>query len=156
MFLLEPILTIAYEKLAHDPADVVPKVKERFFQLLEKNRIRVVSNLTRQEIEASLRTFGKGGDGAAELTSVFSTACEGIDPATIYGKWDDEVERVLSEKDYVAGLRLYKIKGLPAEAGSAFGLRYQDQVMRWLRGKEAEAFITVLREVIPNIPQRAE
>jgi len=156
LFLLQPILTIAAEKLGHNSAEVLAKVEERVFSLLEKNSVRVVSNLTRQEIEAALRTFGKGGDGAEALSSSFKSACAAIDPAVIYAKWEKQITRVLAEKDYAAALRFYKIKGLPSEAGSVFGVKFQDQVMRWLRSKDSAALVAALRAAIPQIPERAK
>lgn len=69
LFLLEPILVIAAEKLGLNPAEMVAKVKERVFSAFSKNSVRVVSNLTRQEIETALRIFGRGGDGAEALSA---------------------------------------------------------------------------------------
>lgn len=155
LFLLEPILVIASEKLGHIRDEIVPKVKDRVFALLRNNAVRVVSNLTRQEIESALRTFGKGDDGAEALSSAFKSACAAIDPAVIYAKWDEEIARVLAVKDYAAALRYYKIKGLPSEAGSAFGVKFKEQVMRWLRGKDSASLVAALRAAIPEIPERA-
>ena len=156
LFLLDPILQIACVKLGHEPSEVIPRVKARVFRLLEQNRVLVASNLTRQEIETALRTFGRGGDGAEAISTSFNNACSSINPAAIYSKWDHEITRVLSELDYLAALRIYKIKGLPSEAGNTFGMRFQDQVMRWLRGKDAEEFVSSLRAVIPEIRERSE
>lgn len=156
LFLLEPILMITSEKLGHSRDEVVPKVKDRVFTLLKNNAVRVVSNLTRQEIETALRKFGKGGDGAEALSSAFKSACIAIDPAAIYAKWEAEIARVLAEKDYAAALRFYKIKGLPSEAGSVFGVKFQNQVMRWLRGKDSASLVAAIRAAIPEIPDRAK
>jgi hypothetical protein len=156
LFLLESILVIAAEKLGYNPAETVPKVKERVFATLNTNAVRVISNLTRMEIEAGLRTFGKGGDGAEALTAAYKGACEAIDPAAIYAKWEKKIGRVLSEKDYPAALRYYKTKGLASEAGSVFGVRFQDQVMRWLRGKDSVSVVAALRAAIPEIPAVAK
>ena len=155
LFLLESILVIASEKLGHDPAVVVPKVKERVFAALKVNVVRVISNLTRMEIEVGLRTFGKGGDGSGALKAAYESACSAIDPAAIYAKWEKEMDRVLSEKDYPAALRYYKTKGLQAEAGVVFGVKFQDQVMRWLRSKDSALMVAALRAAIPQIPERA-
>lgn len=152
LFLIESILVIAAEKLGHNPLEAVAKVKERVFTNLNTNVVRVISNLTRMEIEAGLRTFGKGGDGAEVLTAAYKSACTAIDPATIYAKWEREIDRVLSEKDYAAALRYYKTKGLASEAGSVFAVRFQDQVMRWLRSKDSVTLIAALRAAIPDIP----
>jgi hypothetical protein len=152
LFLLESILVIAAEKLGHNPAEAVAKVKERVFTTLNANVVRVISNLTRMEIEAGLRTFGNGGDGAEALTAAYKGACAAIDPAAIYAKWEEEISRVLSERDYPAALRYYKTKGLASEAGSVFGVRFQDQVMRWLRGKDSASLVAALRAAIPEIP----
>jgi AAA domain, putative AbiEii toxin, Type IV TA system len=156
LFLLESILVIAAEKLGHNPAEAVAKVKERVFATLNTNTVRVVSNLTRMEIEAGLRTFGKGGDGAEALTSAYNGACAAIDPAAIYAKWDKEMLRVLTEKDYPAALRYYKTKGLVSEAGVVFGTKFQEQVMRWLRSKDSAPLVAALRAVIPEIPAVAK
>lgn len=156
LFLLESVLVIAAEKLGHNPAEMIAKVKERVFSTLNSNSVRVVSNLTRQEIETALRTFGKGDDGVEALSTAFKGACAAIEPAVIYAKWDKEIGRVLAEKDYSAALRYYKTKGLPAEAGAVFGVKFQDQVMRWLRSKDAGALVTALRAAIPEIPAPAQ
>ncbi len=156
LFLLESILVIAAEKLGHNPAEAVAKVKERVFTSLDTNVVRVISNLTRMEIEAGLRMFGKGGDGAEALAAAYKGACAAIDPAAIYAKWEKEIVRVLSEKDYPAALRYYKTKGLPSEAGNVLGVKFQDQVMRWLRGKDSEALVAALRATIPEIPAVAK
>jgi hypothetical protein len=114
--------------------------------------VRVVSNLTRQEIESCLRTFGAGGDGADVLARDFKRACKEIAPKTIYEKWDAEINRVLAEGDYPAALRYYKTKGLHADVGSVLGLKYQDQIMRWLRSKDADALVAAFRAAIPSFP----
>lgn len=156
LFLLESILVIAAEKLGHNPAEAVAKVKKRVFVILNTNLVRVISNLTRMEIEAGLRTFGKGGDGAEALTVAYTGACGSIDPTAIYAKWEQEIGRVLREKDYSAALRYYKTKGLSSEAGNVFGIRFQDQVMRWLRSKDAGTLVAALRDAIPQIPEVAK
>ena len=152
LFLLESILVIAAEKLGHNPSETLAKVKERVFFTLNTNAVRVISNLTRMEIEAGLRTFGKGGDGSEALTSAYKGACAAIDPVAIYAKWEREIGRVLAEKDYRAALRYYKTKGLPSEAGGVFGIKFQEQVMRWLRSKDSAPLVAALRAAIPEIP----
>jgi hypothetical protein len=156
LFLLEEVLTISAERLGHNRDDVVPKVKDRVFKLLQSKAVEVASNLTRQEIETALRTFGKGGDGAEALSSDFKRACDAVDPKAIYSKWENEIVRVLAEQDYEAALRYYKIKGLHAEAGSVFGVRFQAQIMRWLRNKDSAPLVAALRLRIPQIPERAK
>jgi len=78
LFLLEPILLMAAEKLGHDPTETFTKVKERVFTALNTNAERVLSNLTRMEIEAGLRKFVNGGDGSIALTTSFNSACSSI------------------------------------------------------------------------------
>jgi len=152
LFLHESIIIIAAKKLGHSPGEALAKVKERVLSILNTNFVRVVSNLTRMEIETGLRAFGKGGDGAEALMAAYKGACAAIDPSTIYGKWEKEIHRVLAEKDYPAALAYYKIKGLPAEAGNVFGVRFQDQVMRWLRSDDSAEIVAALRAAIPAIP----
>jgi ABC-type oligopeptide transport system ATPase subunit len=156
LFLTEPVVRISAEKLGHSPDEILLKIKDRVFELLKKNAVRVASNLTRQEMEAALRTFGAGEDGAEALSAAYKTACAASDPALIYTKWEKEIARVIEQKDYAAALRYYKIKGLPAEAGSVFGLKFQDQMMRWLRSKDAALFVAAFRSVIPSLPERAK
>ena len=152
LFLLEPMLRIAAEKLARDPDEIVSGVQSRAFELLNKNRVRVISNLTRQEMETKLRLVGKGGDGCGALSTAYATACAAISPETIYNRWETEVARVLAERDYAATLRYYKVKGLAADAASPlFGVKYHEQVMRWLRSKDAEPFIAAMRAAVPAI-----
>ena len=151
LFLLESVLRIAATNLARNPDETVLGVQSRVFDVLDKNRVRVISNLTRQEMEPKLRQIGKGGDGAEALSTAFSSACAAINPETIYKRWEVEIARVLSERDYAAALRYYKIKGLAADAASPlFGVKYQDQIMRWLRSKDAEPFLAAMRAAVPN------
>jgi len=151
LLLTEPILQLISEKLGQNPAEAIVKIKARVFDLLNKNSAGVISNLTRQEIETKLRLVGKGGDGAASLAAAFTTACSAINPTEIYKRWEIEISRVLVEKDYPAALRYYKIKGLPSEAGTVFSLKYQEQIMRWLRSENAQEFVGALRKAVPNI-----
>lgn len=155
LFLLESVLAIAAEKLGHDPKESIARVKERVFANVTKNQVRIVSNLTRQEIESALRVFGKSGDGVEALVQSFQTACAAIDPASIYAKWNAELTRVISENDYSAALRYYKTKGLHSEAGVVFGVKYQDQIVRWLRGKDAASLVAAFKAEIPSLPMKA-
>lgn len=152
LFLVETVLVIAAQRLGHDPASIIPKVKERVFSKLSDNLIRVVSNLTRQEIETGLRNFGKGGDGPDALSTFFNDTCTAIDPAAIYAKWEERIRRVLADRDYAGALRYYKNKGLAAEADPVFSIKFKDQVMRWLRSNDAVALVAALHAVIPEIP----
>ena len=156
LFLIESILAIAAERLGHNPDETVAKVKDRVFDILNANIVRVISNLTRMEIEVGLRRFGKGGDGAEALEAAYKGACAAIDPAAIYAKWEKEVARVSSEKDYPAALRYYKNKGLVSEASRVFGVSFQEQVMRWLRGRDSASLVAALRAAIPEIPAVAK
>lgn len=152
MFLTDPVLRVASEKLGLDPDETIAKVKSRVFDLLKTNRVQVVSNLTRQEIETGLRVFGKGGDGTEALTATFGTACAAIKPGEIYNRWESEITRVLADNDYAGALRYYKTKGLAsAAAGPVFGVKYQEQILRWLRSENAGQFVEALRALVPKI-----
>jgi hypothetical protein len=152
LFLTESVLTIAALKLGRDPVETLAKVKERVLGQLRRQRVRVVSNLTRQEIEAGLRLIGKGEDGAEALTSAFAVACNAIKPDEIYKRWDIAIEDVLTAQDYPGALRYYKTKGLAAEADAVFGLKYQEHVMRWLRSQHALEFVEAIRASLPILP----
>ena len=73
LFLLESrCWTLPRKSWGTYPAEAVAKVKERrVYHSLKTNAVHVDLNLTRQEIETGLRTFGKGGDGAEALTAAF-------------------------------------------------------------------------------------
>jgi len=148
LFLIESVLVLASEKLGHIPGDSLPKVKERVFATLKRNSVSVISNLTRQEIESSLRNFGKSGNGADELLRAFKNASESIDPLALYAKWEREITRTVEEKDYSAALRYYKIKGLSSEAGSILGVKYHDLIIRWLRSSDRAAFLKAFQTLI--------
>jgi len=151
LLLVEPVLQLAAAKLGRNPEQTIADVKSRILDVVKKNSARVVSNLTRQEMEIKLRLIGKGDDGAEALTTAFTSACAAINPAGIYKRWEIEIARVIDDKDYEAALRYYKIKGLASEAGSIFGLKYPDQIMRWLRSENAQEFIEALRTAAPKL-----
>lgn len=152
LFLLEEVLRVAATRLSLPPDETVAKVQERVFGLLDKEREQVISNLTRQEMEPMLRRIGKGDDGSNAMAEHFKAACTAIDPTSIYSRWEAEIARVLKEHDYPAALRLYKTKGLAAQAATpVFGVKnFRDQVMRWLRDKDAEPLVTAMRAAVPN------
>ncbi len=156
LLLAEPVLGLAAARLGLDPIEAIGKVRFRVFDLLKRNRVRVISNLTRQEVETKLRLVGKGGDGAEALTAAFTTACAAINPNEIYKRWENEIARVVAENDYLGALRYYKTKGLASEAETIFGLKYQDLIMRWLRSENAQEFIEALRSVLPKIVTHTE
>ena len=150
LFVSEPVLTLAASRLGFEPKGIVLKVKSRIFELLHKNCVRVISNLTRQEIELKLRRFGKGGDGVEALSDAFTNACAEIKPREIYTRWETEINHVLKDNDYAAALRYYKTKGLSNEASSVFSLKYEDQVKRWLRSENPQEIINALRSAVPT------
>jgi len=151
LFLVEPVLLVAAKMLGQNPAEIVPRVKVRVFDLLKKNGDRVISNLTRQEMETKLRSIGGSKDGAESISASFTTACSQINPQEIYKRWEVEIARVIREQDYNAALRYYKIKGLASEAGAVFGLKYHSQIMQWLRSEISEEFVKAIRAVLPKI-----
>jgi hypothetical protein len=97
LFLLDSVLRIAAKKLALDPDKTVALVQSRVFDIFKKHRVRIVSNLTRQEIEFKFGLIGKGEDGVEALTAAFVSVFGEISPAAIYRGWDTEIERVLSK-----------------------------------------------------------
>lgn len=149
LFLLEAVLVIASKRLGCG-LDSVQKIKERVLQSCAAKAVQIVSSLTRQEIEQQLRTFGSGNDGVDALEKAFVDASARINPRDIYARWDAEVRRVVAEKDYSAALRYYTLKGLAAEAGSVFGAKYQELMMRWLSADGAEEFLSAFRKALPN------
>ncbi len=151
LFLIEPLLEIAAERLSHDPVEAVSKIQARVIERLKQHRVKVISNLTRQEMESKLALMGKGGDGPEALAQAFEAACAGINPTAIYGQWEAEIDRIIKEADYPSALRFYNNKGLGAEAGSVLGVRYYEQVMRWLRSNEAQPLVEALRRVLPTL-----
>jgi ABC-type dipeptide/oligopeptide/nickel transport system ATPase component len=150
LFLLESVLAVASKRLGCD-ADAAQKIKERVFQNCASKEIQIVSTLTRQEIEQHLRTFGSGADGVEALDKAYLDASSRIDPREIYSRWEAEIRRVIAEKDYLAALRYYTLKGLPAEAGSVFGVKYPEIMLRWLGGDCAEEFFSAFRAALPKI-----
>jgi hypothetical protein len=153
LFLIEPVLALAAKKLGHAADEIVGRVKEQVFDALARNRVKVVSNLTRMEIETELRRFGGGPDGIEALTAAYTDAATEIDPSAIYTDRDSEVDRVLREKDYRAALRYYKVKGLASHAAdSVFRMPFRDQVLRWLRGNDSAELVKALQTALPTIP----
>lgn len=151
LFLLGPVLQVAAKRLGFPPEEKIRAVEERIFARLENDRVRVASNLTRQELEPLLRRVGKGGDGPTALTDSFTNACAVIDPAAMYGRWENEIARILSARDYSAALRVYKSKGLAADCASpVFNVRpFTDLIMRWLREKHCGEIVEAMKTAVP-------
>lgn len=151
LFITESVLSFAAKTLSYEVGDATTKIKDRVFERLISNTETVISNLTRQEIELALGRFGGGSNGVQKISDAFDESVASVDPKKIYEKWQKEIERVLGEKDYVAALRYYKIKGLAAEADPVFSCRFQPQVQRWLQSHDAEKLVTTFRDAMPEV-----
>lgn len=154
LFLLEAVLSLAANKLSLKPDDIVPKVQAQVFANVRANKVSIVSNLVRQEVEAELRRFGKGEDGVDKLVAAFEQATSKVDVRAKYQEWEKEIDRVLRDNDYAAALRYYKIKGLPHQIAHIFGCRgYQEWILRWLRSDEGGALASALRTALPPLSE---
>lgn len=151
LLIAEPVLTLAEKRMGFKPEEVVPQIKRRILDRLGANREKVVSDLTRQEIEVRLRTFGAGQDGVEAIVKTFSESAKAIDPRVIYQNWQNKIDAVITANDFQGALRYYKTKGLPAEAGTVLGCRYQDQVLRWLRTDGSDELVAAMRLGFCNV-----
>lgn len=156
LFMTEQVLKFAAQKLGHNAESTLNDIQNRVFQRLERNNTKVISNLTRQGVEVKLRVFGQLGDGKEQIVTDFEKTCEDINPGRAYDFWETEIKRVLEERDYGAALRLYKIKGLSAEAGAVFSTRFEELIVRWLRMNTASELIERFKLSLPSIVMESQ
>ena len=75
-----------------------------------------------------------------------------VDIDALYSERKIQVERIISERDYVALLRVYNNKGLHAEANRVLGIgNYRDMVLRMLKSDKGYEMLAALRAVTPVI-----
>lgn len=148
LFLLDPVLRIAANRLGYKHDEVLDGIHGRILAELKRSKERVVSNLSRQEVEEKLRRLGRIGVGKAAFVSDLAGAISGLTPSEIYERWDAEVERAIVEADYESALRYFKRKGLSSFADAVFKLNYQEQVMRWLRTDGDNEIVVALRTAV--------
>lgn len=130
---------------------IVEKVKAFAFDELTKGQISLVSSRTTWEVEKQLHKIDTGVEGLTAIKQAVAKAAT-LDVSNIYEEFDQEVNKVISERDFSALLRIYNNKGIIKQVGRFFGTTsYPEFVKRLIGGNKGESIIQALRTACPAI-----
>jgi hypothetical protein len=149
LLLTEPVLRAAAIRLALPVSETLQRIQSRIFSALQQNRDKLVSLLVRREIHKTLGRIGLASGGIEEVEQAYGDAVSSLNPRVLFGKWNAELDRVITDQDYPAALKYYCLKGLPFEVDPVFNSGYVEQMRRWLRGNDADDLLNAMRSVLP-------
>ena len=130
---------------------IVEKVKAFAFDELTKGQVALVSGRTAWEVEKQLHKIDSGAEGLDALKQAVAKAAA-LDVASIYERFDQEISRVISERDFATLLRLYNNKGIVKQIGKFFGTQnYSEYVKRLVGGNKGESIIQAMRNACPTL-----
>jgi hypothetical protein len=155
VFLTEEVLDYVATKLLKDDFPVLfDKVKAVIFGEMDRNKERLISSITVAKVEKKLKDFDASATGEINLIAAFNNLISPIDVSAIYQSTKDEVEHILSSRNYTEAIKIYSNKGLLAQVASIFGFKtneLMDYIQRLLSNKEGEALITIISSKLPII-----
>ena len=130
---------------------IVEKVKAFAFDELIKGQVTLVSGRTAWEVEKQLHKIDSGAEGLDALKQAVAKAAE-LDVASIYERFNQEISRVISERDFATLLRFYNNKGIVKQIGKFFGTQnYSEFVKRLVGGNKGESIIQAMRNACPTL-----
>lgn len=158
LLLIESVLTLVATHIytqgliGDAPVEIVRKVKELAFSLLDRDKDLLASRKTAWQLEQQLHKIDRSVLGIAALEQVRADTAR-FDVAGTYTALTQEIDRILAHQDYAKLLELYNNKGLARQVGRFFGTTsYPELVKRLINSGNGEAIITALRASAPQLP----
>ncbi|MBD5209503.1 MAG: DUF4435 domain-containing protein [Bacteroidales bacterium] len=154
LFLLEPIFKAVTEQLMHNPNEKFKSLHDTLFAKFESEKELQILGMCQKEARHKLTAIDtKTKEKSLEvLKERVERIKASVDIDALYSERKIQVERIISERDYVALLRVYNNKGLHAEANRVLGIgNYRDMVLRMLKSDKGYEMLAALRAVTPVI-----
>lgn len=153
LLLLESVVRLVATFLAVDPDSSFEKVKDNLLKDINSRRESIVGELSRRQIETMIKSHAIPSRGKADFIAAFSTPLDSAAASAIYDHWDSEVTRIVTERDYQAGLLVQKGHGICASvAAPVFSFRYKEQVLRWLSTPHGRPILDAIKAELIQAP----
>ncbi|HEX8432390.1 MAG TPA: AAA family ATPase [Longimicrobium sp.] len=150
LLLLEPVLRCVAQILHRDEVDdLVDKVKVQVFARLAKDKESIASSMLGAYLEKHLTAMTNSGKVENEIALALQEAASSL--GTLVAGFEQQIDKVLSERDYNAALALYANKGLAAEVTKLFGFNYREEAVRLLGKDAGQPIIEELKKVLPKL-----
>lgn len=156
LVIIEDVLrAIAFHLKRSGEADTLfEKYKNTVLAEMATEQERVVSFIAASEIEALFKTFNNKAAGQLGLAASLSDTLSKIDITAIYGKAENRVNAILSNRDYREAIKLYNNKGLIPKAAQLFGMKsdvFQNYIKSLIIDPDTSDVITAIRTYAPNL-----
>ncbi len=150
LFCVPEVLHLVAQSQGLTSGEEVTRAQNFVFKELEKEKKAQISSHVAQEIKWRLNVFDVKKQGANELQVELESLAQAIDVSAIYRERENEVNDVLTTRNYLGALRLFNRKGLPAQLSEVFGVASISKLIINLAnsGKQQE----VRQALRPHIP----
>lgn len=155
LYLLEELIKIIARNQALDPEDTFEKVKDFLFNEFNKEYDSQLISMCTKEIQHRLKCYTKPKKNNVDsLKQQLNSVVSSIKIEDIYNKRKNEVDDVLSKRDYEGLLRIYNRKSLHERVSGILKLsskEYPNLILRLLKTEKKDEIITALKKFTPKI-----
>ena len=123
LFCTKEILEIISRRLARDPVVDIDIVEKFVFKKLKQEIDTQISLRVAAEIKFLLNLFNDKAKGESALCAAIHDTIQNIDVTTLYTKFSDDFNRVISGNDYAGLLAIYNRKSMASQICGALGLK---------------------------------
>jgi hypothetical protein len=152
LFLIEDVLRIASKELLVPEDHAVDATKKLVLSELAREKEAVISAAVARKIEGAVRNFDAKAQGETALTNAVDTVWKSIDVKALYADVSKDVEKIISDRDYMAALKIYSNKGLVSRIGSLFKHKdFPDYLRRLLLSDRGDDLTMAMLKHTPQV-----
>jgi hypothetical protein len=151
LFCTREIIELVSRRLARDPISDFQRVSNEIFKRLRQELDTQVSLRVASEIQFQLSKFDQNVKGAGPLKAALQELSNSIDVNSLYTKWWNTFNEIVSTYDFERLLEVYNRKSLAAQASGALGLKsgeLPELVVRLARGESRDEIRMALKKYL--------
>lgn len=122
---------------------------------MTRDKERLISSITASKVEQKLKNYEAKAEGKAALQSALTDLTGSIDVGELYDATTNEVNDIISNRNYTQALRIYNNKGLVAQVSPLFGFRHPallEFIKRRVSSVKGDDLIATLKSQVPSLP----
>lgn len=155
LYLVEDIIKLVATHLGFNSNEIFAKVKDFLFDAFIKEYDLQLSAMCTKEISHRLRNFEKPNENTLEaLQHQLQSVVSSIDVDAIYNQRKQEIDKIISDKDYNGLLMVFNRKSLLNRISPILELNnkaYPQLVLRLLKTNKRENIINAMKQFVPDV-----
>ena len=153
LFLIEPLIRLVIKQIGSDENEVFTNISNFLFEQMENSKSQIISSICEKEIRHKLKDFSTKGDTYEMINNDLSSLVASIDVKRMYEQVQQNIETIISARDYKGMIQIFNNKGLCPQVGGRIGLKksYSQTILDLLKGEKKEEIITALRGYLPEL-----